>query len=107
MITLIEQAASLFPLPDTVTAILDLLNSKRSSARQITQVISRDVALTARILRLANSAYYGAARQVDSVNTAITLLGFDILKGYVLASSASTMLSQTLPFYGMSRNALW
>ena len=51
----------------------------------IGEIISQDVAMSAKVLQLVNSAFFGSAREVDTVEKAAALLGFDVLKSLVLA----------------------
>ncbi|MDP2756948.1 MAG: HDOD domain-containing protein [Desulfurivibrionaceae bacterium] len=60
----------------------DLLTAKSLGA-----IITRDPALTATVLKLANSAYYGMAREITSIERAVTVLGFDTIKHLALAIS--------------------
>jgi putative nucleotidyltransferase with HDIG domain len=57
------------------------------TAKSLGTIISRDPALTATVLKLANSAYYGMAREITSTERAVTILGFDTIKSLALAIS--------------------
>jgi putative nucleotidyltransferase with HDIG domain len=74
-------------LPDILTKISRMVESKRYSADDIARVISQDQVLTARVLKLANSAFYGFSRSINSVGQALVLLGFQVVKGLILTSS--------------------
>lgn len=65
------------------------LNEKKKSltAKGLSDIISRDPALTAKVLKLANSAYYGLAREVGTLDRAVTILGFDTIKSLALTIS--------------------
>ena len=62
-------------LPTTVVEALRISNDLTASAGHLERVISRDVALTTRILAVANSAFMGLRRPIDSVREAVILLG--------------------------------
>ena len=68
----------------TISAVANEINiSDRNdslTAKSLGVIISRDPALTATALKLANSAYYGMAREVTSLERAVTVLGFDNLR---------------------------
>jgi HD-like signal output (HDOD) protein len=78
--------AELSPLPQVAMRVLELGESDRFSAHELASVIASDQALTARILRLANSAYYGYARRIHTVRDAVVLIGFRAIRSATLAS---------------------
>jgi HD-like signal output (HDOD) protein len=65
----------LVTLPDVALRIARMVEDPNSSATDIGREISNDAALTARLLRIANSAAYGQSRQIATLSRAITLLG--------------------------------
>jgi putative nucleotidyltransferase with HDIG domain len=68
-----------------------MLNNDNVSVREISTLVSSDPGLASRVLRLANSAYFGLNRRVANINRAILLLGFSVLRA-LAASIASGML---------------
>ena len=74
------------PLPSVVLELVESLGHDELSATQYAAKISRDQALAAKILRLANSSFYGRGRQVRSVPEAITILGLRTVRGAVTAA---------------------
>lgn len=74
------------PLPSVVLELIESLGHEELSATQYAAKISRDQALTAKLLRLANSSFYGRGRQVRSVAEAITVLGLRTVRGAVTAA---------------------
>ncbi len=72
-------------LPAVVPKILSLTESSKSCASDITKVISNDPALTSKILKIANSAYYGFSQKITELDTAVKLLGFNMLKSLALS----------------------
>lgn len=73
--------------------ILARLSDPTVAARDIATVIDGDPALAARVLRVANSAYYGASRAVATVERAIVLLGLDAVRGI----AAAACLDRSMP----------
>jgi len=65
----------LVTLPDVAMRIARMVEDPNSSATDIGREISNDAALTARVLRIANSAAYGQNRKIATVSRAITVLG--------------------------------
>jgi HD-like signal output (HDOD) protein len=84
---IVQEIAELRPLGTVASAALRITDSDHFSAHELGQVISTDQALSARILRLSNSAYYGFPRRVSTVRDAIVLVGFRAVRSAVLASS--------------------
>jgi len=82
-----EKIIRLPTLPTVVAKMMALVDSPKASARSLAKLIQSDQALTAKILKLANSAYYGFQRQVSTVNLAIVVVGFNAVKDMGLSVS--------------------
>lgn len=74
-------------LPAVVTQLIGLIDNPKTSARNVAQLISADQALTAKILKLANSAFYGFPREIATVDLAVVVLGFETVKSLGLSVS--------------------
>lgn len=83
---MVNQMLELRPLSAVATRILELTEGDRFSAHELAQVITSDQALTAKMLRLANSAYYGFPRRIATVRDAVVLLGFRAVRSATLAT---------------------
>jgi len=83
---LIANAQNMPNIPKVVQELIESFNADNVDSEQIASNVSKDQAMTAKVLRMANSAKYGGHRQVGSVNDAIVLLGFNSLRTLVLAS---------------------
>ena len=83
---LVNEIAELRPLPVVALRVLELAEGDRFSAHELAQTVSADQALTAKILRLSNSAYYGFPRRITTVRDAVVLLGFRAVRSATLAS---------------------
>ncbi|MEX2446918.1 MAG: HDOD domain-containing protein [Dehalococcoidia bacterium] len=83
---LVEEVAELRPLPSVAVRVLEIAESEHFSAHELAQAIASDAALTARMLRLANSAYYGFPRRISTVRDAVVLLGFRAVRSATLAT---------------------
>ena len=84
--SLFEQTHNLPNIPKVVQELIDTFNSDDFDMDEIAGKISMDPVLTAKVLRLANSAHYGVSRTVASTADASVLLGFSTLRTLVLAS---------------------
>jgi HD-like signal output (HDOD) protein len=74
-------------LSTTVAKVLEICNNPGASANDLNRVISYDPVLTAQVLKLINSAYYGLPNRITSLVRAIIMLGVNTVKNLVLASS--------------------
>ncbi|MFO8031335.1 MAG: HDOD domain-containing protein [Desulfohalobiaceae bacterium] len=77
--TLIAEEIQLLTLPDIYHRIMEVLNSPRSSAVHVAEVVSKDSSLSAKLLKLVNSPFYGFNTKVDTISRAIALLGVNKL----------------------------
>jgi putative nucleotidyltransferase with HDIG domain len=104
---IVEQIDLLEPVPPIAVQILALAQDPNSSLAEISDLILKDPALTANLLTICNSAFFGLSRQVESVRDAITLLGLDQIVELVLAGSLSTNFKKELVGYGLGERDLW
>ena len=96
-----------FPgMPDTSAKLLTMLKDPESSAAQIEAVLKYDPGLTANILKLTNSAYFGIPSKVSSVKQAIVLLGWKRLLQLVMTMCMSTVMKKPLPGYDLPHGEL-
>jgi len=84
---LIQGLKGLATLPDIYIRLSDVVNNPRSSAADAGRVISDDPGLTARLLKLVNSAMYGFPSRIDTVSEAIGIVGTAQLQDLALATS--------------------
>lgn len=82
----ISEVAELRPLPMVAVRVLEISEGERFSAHELAQTIATDQALTSKVLRLSNSAYYGFPRRISTVRDAVVLLGFRAVRSATLAS---------------------
>ena len=97
-----------FPgMPDTSAKLMTMLKDSESSAAQIESVLKYDPGLTANILKLTNSAYFGIPSKVSSVKQAVVLLGWKRLLQLVMTMCMSTVMKKPVPGYDLPRGELW
>lgn len=84
---LLQNLDSLPTLPTVVYELTELINDPMSSTTEIEKIMVNDQALTTRILRLVNSAYYAIPGGVTNISRAIAYLGFDTVNQLVLGSA--------------------
>lgn len=80
-------------LSPAVQAILPRLGDEALDAGELAQMVSKDPVLAARVLRLANSPFYGLSRQISSLREAVAILGFSSLRGLVLSAGVISAFS--------------
>ncbi len=93
--------------PKTVNYALRILDDPGSTTTQVGRVIRFDPALTANILKAANSAYFGLPRQVSSIETAIALLGTRQVREILIIAASRPYLDREIYGYGMRQHDLW
>ncbi len=83
---MVAGVAELRPLPAVAFRVLELSDDGKFSAHELASLIASDQALTSKILRLANSPFYGFARRITTVRDAVVLLGFRAVRQSTLAA---------------------
>jgi putative nucleotidyltransferase with HDIG domain len=85
--TLIAKVKDLPPLPTVVMKALELIQDPEVSIRDLQQLISQDQALSAKMLRIVNSAVYSLRREISTVSHAVDVLGIETVKSILMATS--------------------
>ncbi|HHN45837.1 MAG TPA: HDOD domain-containing protein, partial [Planctomycetes bacterium] len=83
---LVEGIDTLPTLPSIVARVNELVQDPATSASDLNDVISRDLALSGRLLKLVNSSMYGFPRKISSVTHAVVILGFNTVRNVVLSA---------------------
>ena len=78
-------------LPTIFYQINEAVGDPRSSMRDIAQIISADQSLSARLLRLVNSAFFGFPSKIDTISHAVTIIGTKQLRDLALATTVIQM----------------
>ncbi len=103
----IQEASMLPPIPQTAHKALAIIRDPETNAAELADILAADQVLAARVLRWANSAYYGMENRIVTVRQAIVVLGMNVIQELVMASSVSDQMNQPLPGYGLKRGELW
>jgi len=97
-----------FPgMPGTAVKLLALIDNPAMRVSQIEQILRQDSGLTANVLRLANSAYFGIPSKVGSIRQAVILLGLKRLIQMVIAACVSAIMDKPVPGYDLPPGELW
>lgn len=95
------------PMPHVIQKVMSLTQDPKSSSYELQSLIQLDQALTAAVLKLCNSAYYGLPRNIASVSQAVTYLGFRTIRNLVLSTFLSEVYAGTVAVVGLSSGGLW
>lgn len=89
--SIVDQIIDLPTLPQVVSAIIELLDDPNSSVSDINDVMSKDPAIVAKILKVVNSSFYSLSKPVSSISQAIVILGFNTVKSIAISASVLDM----------------
>jgi putative nucleotidyltransferase with HDIG domain len=104
---LIAKVEDLPTLPRTVLRITEMVNDPRASARDLSRIITDDQVLTARLLKLVNSSFYGFPQRVSTVTGAIVLIGFDAIRNLLLTTSVFDLFPSRTSRGRRHQESLW
>jgi len=103
----IGRAGQLATLPEIALEVMRVAEDPQATGDDLNRVLSNDPTLSARILKIVNSAYYGVRREVTSIGTAIGLLGFAAVKSIAIAASLTRMFRGGSVAGGFEARELW
>ncbi|EAL4812789.1 HDOD domain-containing protein [Campylobacter jejuni] len=100
---LLKSVEVLPPLPDTVSKLRKYVSEANSNIEtmKVAEIISSDPLMTAKLLQLANSPYYGFTREITTINQVITLLGIGNIINIVTADSIRDSFKIDVSPYGL------
>ena len=97
-------ASSLPVFAQTVREVSNVASSRASSAQDLSYVVSRDAAMTARLIQIANSAMFNLQnRRIDTISAAVVMMGFDAVKELAVSVSVLDQMLQGNPHERVSR----
>jgi putative nucleotidyltransferase with HDIG domain len=99
---IVRDVEQLPPMPTSVMRIMRALENPKTSASHIADLLSLDQALTANVLRMANSALMGYGPTCASVQDAVTRIGFQRVRSLIMGAAAATQLNQRLAGYRLA-----
>ena len=94
-------------MPKVMFKAREVMSDPKSGFKEIAKVIETDQAIAARVLKVANSAYYGLSGMVNSIHQASVVLGYQTLEQVITMVSSSSLLGKQLKGYGLQAGALW
>ena len=103
----IEKIKTLPTLPEIYTQLVSELSSPNVSLNRITSIITQDVAISAKLLQVVNSAYFSLSTQIRSIQQAVNYLGIDTVKSVVLSAEVYSCASGCAKISGFSLAELY
>ena len=98
---------TLIPRPDIALDVLEIAQHEEASVSELARKIEQDPNLTANMLRMANSSYFGFMRQISSIQDVIIRLGRETVKVLAITSASAGLLQSPQEAYGLDPHALW
>lgn len=83
-------------LPGVLTEVSALVENPNSSTDQISKAISKDQVLSAKVLKMVNSPIYGFPGRIGSIQHALVLLGFNVIKGIIISTSVFDVMNENM-----------
>lgn len=94
-------------IQSVVSGVIKVINDRGSSAKDLKDLIEIDPPLTAKVLKVANSAYYYSPARISEIQHAVIWIGFDALKEIVLSQKVWEVFGKDEAINGYSRASLW
>ena len=104
---ILAEVDALPSMPGAGAKLLQILENSDAKVEQIESVLHIDPGLTANLLKLANSAYFGIPSKIGSVRQAVILLGLNRLAQLVVATCVSSVMRDSVPGYDLPPGDLW
>ncbi|MGL1863713.1 MAG: HDOD domain-containing protein [Pseudodesulfovibrio sp.] len=92
----ILQVKDLPTLPHVLEKVTKLIENPDTSSEAIAKVISTDQVLSAKVLKMVNSPIYGFPGRISSIQHALVLLGFNVIRGIIISTSVFDMMVQAM-----------
>lgn len=103
---IIDKIKALPTLSVVVAKVINVVSNPMTSAKDLSDIIVVDQALTAKVLRLANSAFYGFPFRIKNVTQAVSILGFDTIRNLALTVSVYKVFTSSSET-GFSHQEFW
>ncbi|MDY0042199.1 MAG: HDOD domain-containing protein [Desulforhabdus sp.] len=95
------------PLPQALQHLIEIIRDEIASARELESILRYDQSLSARVLRIANSAFYGQRSQVTTLSRAITIIGYYRVRAICLSSLLIEFFSSPTSLDALQKESLW
>jgi putative nucleotidyltransferase with HDIG domain len=98
-----EVVGDLPAMPHIAAQVLEKLSDDDVNPKEINELITRDQALAARVLKVANSPFYGASRSIATLKDAVMFMGFDSIRALIMTAVLKSMYAKV----GLAEKLLW
>jgi HD-like signal output (HDOD) protein len=103
----IKKVDKLIPRPEIALEVLSIANESECNIPALSKIIKQDPSLTANILKLANSAYFGHMKEINSITDIVVRLGLDTVKMLAITSASVGVLKSPQQAYNLEPGFLW
>ena len=104
---ILQSVSDLPPMPQTVFKVREIIANPDSSFKELAEILETDQAIAAKVLKIANSPYYGLSGKVSSIQHASIVLGHKTLGELMTMAGTSGLLNNKLEGYGLEAGDLW
>jgi len=105
--SLIEKVEDLPTLPSIATQVMSIIEDERSSSSDLAKVIKNDLPLTGKLLKIANSAFYGRRSQISTLVDAINLIGYNSVSNVVMSISVIDLFEKRKASGPLNKEDFW
>ncbi|MBC8432026.1 MAG: HDOD domain-containing protein [Desulfobacterales bacterium] len=103
----IKTSKNLPSLPQILLKLIELCNSEESTFKGISQTINKDASLSAKVINMVNSAYYGVPKRVTNINQSLVILGQNAIKNIAISASVIQAFSKAKDDSVFSLKVFW
>jgi putative nucleotidyltransferase with HDIG domain len=104
---ILKSVKELPPMPQVVIKTQELITDSNADAKKFAEIIETDQGIATKVLKVANSSYFGMSGRISSISHASVVLGHKILGEVVTLAGAEGILAKKLPGYGYDSKDLW
>jgi HD-like signal output (HDOD) protein len=104
---ILKSLKDLPPMPQVLMKAREIMDNPNSGFPELSRVLETDQAIAAKVLRMANSPYYGLSGKVSSIQHASVVLGFKTVGELVTMAGSSSVVGNALEGYELEAGALW
>ncbi len=95
------------PMPQIVFKAREIISNPDSEIRELAELLESDQTIATKVLKLANSAYYGLKGKVSSIRHASSLLGYNVIGQLISMVGTSSVMGKTLAGYNLDSEGTW
>jgi len=104
---IVQRIQGISTLPHIALKIIEITSDNNSSASDLEDVIKSDPGLTAKLLKMVNSAHFGLSEKVMEIRKAIVFMGFKSVRDVALSASVCELFKEDIPIGHYTRSGLW